>query len=85
MGLAPGSLSLYCEENEYGDSRREIPCQYSGEELSIALNYRYLEEPFKVVSTDEISIHFTDPNKTITIKPVPEKDFFHIVMPMQQD
>ena len=34
---------------------------------------------------DEISILFTEPNKTITIKPVPEKDFFHIVMPMQQD
>jgi len=85
MGLSSGSLSLYCEENEYGDSRREIPCQYDGAELSIALNYRYLEEPFKVISTDEISIHFTDPNKTITIKPVPEKDFFHIVMPMQQD
>ena len=85
MGLSSGSLSLYCEENEYGESRREISCQYEGEAVSIALNYRYLDEPFKVMPTDEISIHFTDPGKTITIKPVPEKDFFHIVMPMQQD
>ena len=85
LKLAPGYVSLYCEENENGDSQWEIPCQYNGEEVSIALNYRYLEEPFKVMSGNEIKILFTDPNKTITIMPVPEKDFFHIVMPMQQE
>jgi DNA polymerase-3 subunit beta len=34
---------------------------------------------------DEVIIFFNDPNKTITIKAVPEKDFLHIVVPMQQD
>ena len=85
FGLSPGTASIYCEENDMGNAREEIPCQYDGEELSIALNYRYLEEPFKVMSGDEIRILFTEPNKTITIMPVPEKDFFHIVMPMQQE
>jgi DNA polymerase-3 subunit beta len=85
LKLAPGCLSLYCEENENGDSQWEIPCKYDGEEVSIALNYRYLEDPFKVMGVNEIKVLFNDPNKTITIMPDPEKDFFHIVMPMQQD
>ena len=85
MGLSAGTVSIFCEENDIGNAREEIPCRYEGEELSIALNYRYIEEPFKVIGGDEVSILFNDPNKTITIKPVPEKDFFHIVMPMQQD
>ena len=85
LGLAPGTASVYCEENDIGNAREEIPCQYDGEELSIALNYRYLDEPFKVMGGNEIRILFTEANKTITIMPVPEKDFFHIVMPMQQD
>ena len=85
LGLAPGVASVYCEENDIGNAREEIPCKYDGEEISIALNYRYLEEPFKVIGGEEIKILFTDPTKTITIMPVPEKDFFHIVMPMQQD
>ena len=85
MGLGSGSVSIFCEENDIGNAREEIPCKYSGEEVSMALNYRYLEEPLKVMGTEEISVNFTDPNKTITIMPVPEKDFFHIVMPMQQD
>jgi DNA polymerase-3 subunit beta len=85
VGLAPGSASVYCEESDIGNAHEEIPCKYDGEELTIALNYRYLVDPFKVMGGDEISILFNDPNKTITIKPVPEKDFFHIVMPMQQE
>ena len=85
LGLSSGTASIYCEENDIGNAREEIPCQYDGEELSIALNYRYLEEPFKVMGGDEIRVLFTEPNKTITIMPVPDKDFFHIVMPMQQD
>jgi DNA polymerase-3 subunit beta len=83
MGLASGSVSVYSEENDIGVAREEIPCKYEGEELSIALNYRYIEEPFKVMDDEEICVRFTDTTKAITIVPVPEKDFFHIVMPMQ--
>ena len=85
LELSPGSISVHCEETEIGNAQEEIPCKYDGEELSIALNYRYLEEPIKIMGEEEISIQFSDPNKTITIMPVPEKDFFHIVMPMQQE
>jgi len=85
LGLSNGTASIYCEENDIGNAMEEISCKYEGEEISIALNYRYLEEPFKVMGGDDIQILFTEPNKTITIRPVPEKDFFHIVMPMQQD
>jgi DNA polymerase-3 subunit beta len=85
LGVSPGLMSIYSDENEIGTAREEIPCKYDGEEISIALNYRYIEEPFKVMEDEEISIRFGDPAKAITIMSVPEKDFFHIVMPMQLD
>jgi DNA polymerase-3 subunit beta len=85
LGLAPGLMSIYSEESDIGTAREEIPCQYEGEEISLALNYRYIEEPFKYIDSEEISIRFTEPTKAITIQPIPEKDFFHIVMPMQLD
>jgi len=85
LGLSSGAVSVYCEENDIGNAKEEILCKYDGEDATIALNCRYLEEPFKVIKADEISVLFSDPNKTITIVPVPEKDYFHIVMPMQQD
>jgi DNA polymerase-3 subunit beta len=85
LGLKSGTMSISSEEMELGDADEEIPCIYDGEEVSIALNYRYLEEPFKVMTENEVKVYFTEAAKAITIKSMPEKDFFHIVMPMQPD
>jgi DNA polymerase-3 subunit beta len=83
LGVAPGRIAVSSEESEIGTVEDEIPCKYNGEEMTIALNFRYLEEPFKTMTDDEIQILFTQVQKAITIKPVPEKDFLHVVMPMQ--
>ena len=83
LGVSSGKMSVYSEESEIGTVEDEIPCKYDGDEITIALNYRYLEEPFKVMTEDEIKIRFSSATKAITIEPLPAKDFFHIVMPMQ--
>lgn len=83
LGVYPGRMTVYSEESEIGTVEDEIPCKYDGDEITIALNYRYVEEPFKVMTDDEVKIRFTNATKAITIEPVPPKDFFHIVMPMQ--
>jgi DNA polymerase-3 subunit beta len=85
MGVKSGVISISSEESDIGNANEEIPCKYDGEDVFIALNYRYIEEPIKVMTENEISVHFTEPNKVITVKPMPEKDFFHILMPMQLD
>jgi DNA polymerase-3 subunit beta len=76
-------MSVYSEESEIGTVEDEIPCKYDGDDITIALNYRYLEEPFRVMADDEINIRFSSATKAITIESVPQKDFFHIIMPMQ--
>jgi len=83
LGIKPGKMAIYSEESEYGGSEYEIPCNFDGEEVTIALNYRYIEEPCRAMKSDEMCIRFTEFNKAITIVSNPEKDFFHIVMPMQ--
>jgi len=89
--LSPGILAISSsredqgDEGDIGSAKEEIPCKYDGDEVSIALNYRYIEEPFKIMTENEITVHFTETTKAITIKTVPENDYFHIVMPMQLD
>ncbi|MDR2193663.1 MAG: DNA polymerase III subunit beta [Treponema sp.] len=83
LSLTPGVLAIASEESELGIANEEIPCRYDGEPILIAMNYRYMEEPFKVMSDNDISIYFTDTSKAITIKPEPASDFLHVVMPMQ--
>jgi len=82
FGLKPGVMEIYSEESDIGDAKEEIPCKYDGEEVALAMNYRYIEEPLKVMNNDEICFRFTNSSKAITLTPVPETDFFHIIMPM---
>jgi DNA polymerase-3 subunit beta len=83
LGIMSGKMAVSSEESEIGTVEDEIPCKYDGDDITIALNYRYIEEPFRAMSDDEIKLRFSSATKAITIEPVPEKDFFHIVMPMQ--
>jgi DNA polymerase-3 subunit beta len=83
MKLKNGVMEIFSEEGEIGEAKEEIACDYEGEEETLALNYRYLEEPFKVIDSDEINIKFTGSKKAITITASPKTDYFHIVMPMQ--
>jgi DNA polymerase-3 subunit beta len=82
LGIKPNGMEIYSEESEIGDAKEEIPCKYEGEEISLAMNYRYIEEPLKVMNNSEICFRFSGNNKAITLIPVPETDFFHIIMPM---
>jgi len=83
VGLSAGTLVLFSEESEIGTAREELPCRYEGPEVTIALNYRYIEEPLKVIDTEEVLLEFTEPNRAVTVSPEPHADYFHVVMPMQ--
>ncbi len=85
LAAAPGTLTISSQETEIGTAKEEIPCRYDGAEVTFALNYLYLEEPIKVLGSERIKIEFTEAMKAITLKAQPEKDFFHIVMPMQME
>ena len=85
FSLSEGNLVLSSEETEIGAAREEIPCEYSGEDTTIALNYRYIEEPLRVLDAENLVVDFSDPSRAITLGPEPRGDYFHIVMPMQID
>ncbi len=85
MTVGPGSLTISSQETEIGTAREEIPCRYDGEEITIALNYLYMEEPLKVIGSERVCFEFTEPMKAVTLKAEPAKDFFHIIMPMQME
>ena len=79
------SLLLHSEESEIGVAREEISCEYTGPETSLALNYRYLIEPLRVMDDEKVSIQFTDSKKAVSIMPAEDKGYVHIIAPMQLD
>ena len=83
LKFQPNNLIISSEDSEIGMAREEIECEYSGPDNTITLNYIYLLEPLSEIKEEKLSIEFTDNNKAITIKSIPERNFIHIVMPMQ--
>jgi DNA polymerase III subunit beta len=83
FAISDGVIVVSSEESDLGTAREEFACDYSGPEATIALNYKYIEEPLKVMDAENISIQFTEPNRAITVSPMPSEDYFHVVMPMQ--
>jgi hypothetical protein len=83
LSMSEGNLEISSSEGEIGMAKEQMPCEYQGPELTIAANYSYLLEPLKESAEENVALEFSEADKAITLKPVPEKDYFHIVMPMQ--
>ena len=79
----PGVLTITSQESDLGDAKEEFPCQYNGQEITIAMNYHYVEEPLKVINSERITFEFSEAMKAVTLRPEPAEDYFHIIMPMQ--
>lgn len=85
LKLQPGLLAITSKSSELGDASEEIPCQYAGEEVTIALNFRHIDTPLKVMNSERIVFEFTEVLKAITLRPEPSEDYFHILMPMSAE
>ena len=85
LNITDGALAVSSQETEIGVAREEIPCEYAGDDFTIALNYLYLDEPIKAMSCDKVRLEFTAPMRAVTLRAVPDENFFHIIMPMQME
>lgn len=85
FGLSDSMLKITSQESDIGTAKEEIPCEYTGNEITIAMNLLYLLEPLKVIKSDQILFEFTESMKAVTLKPDSKSDFLHIIMPMQME
>jgi DNA polymerase III subunit beta len=83
--MADGTLTIMSKESELGIASEELPCDYSGPEMSFAVNCLYMAEPLREMGCEQVSMEFSDVNKAITLKPVPDEGYTNIIMPMQLD
>lgn len=85
FNISSGVLKITSQQSDLGSADEEIPCEYDGDSYVIAINYRYVEEPLRGISSERITFEFTEEMKAVTLKPEPEADYFHIIMPMQKE
>ena len=82
LEFTDNNLIVSTEETNLGAGREVIPCKYNFEDQKCAMNYTYLLSPLKVMDGDEVKISFSESGRPFTITPEPERDYLHVVMPM---
>ncbi|MGN0729473.1 DNA polymerase III subunit beta [Treponema sp.] len=85
FNISDGILKITSSQSDMGSADEEIPCQYQGQSYTIAVNFRYIEEPLKFMGSEKIMFEFTEEMKAVTMRPEPSEDYFHIIMPMQKE
>lgn len=82
LEFGENKLTVYCDESDVGAGREEIDCLYDGEEQRCAMNYTYLLSPLKVMDGVDARIEFSETGRPFTVKSEPERDYLHVIMPM---
>ena len=80
-----GLLTISSKESELGLASEEVACDYTGPDLTFAVNCQYLIEPLREMDCERVRLEFSDVNKALTLKPQPEEGYLNIIMPMQLD
>lgn len=83
VDLNPDGVMVSGENNEYGDSKQIISCEYTGPEAKISFNYNLLLTPIKKIDCEYFKISYNTPSQAMVILPEPEKDYLYVLMPMQ--
>lgn len=84
LGVNSGVCTVSSVSEEFGEAKEEIDCQYTGEEITFAINSKYLADFLKVALDEDIIFEFTDELKAVVLKQKSSEDDIYIIMPMQK-
>jgi DNA polymerase-3 subunit beta len=69
--LSGNILHLHAEDTEYANKAdMQIPCDYNGEDINIGFSSKFLTEMLSVLTSDDITMKMSQPNRPGIIEPV---------------
>jgi DNA polymerase III subunit beta len=83
LTLNNGMMQITSNNPEMGDAKEDIEVEYSGEELKIGFNARYLLDILNSIEDDSVDIQLNDQLSPGLIRPHQDKNYTCIVMPMR--
>ena len=76
-------LVLKAETPNSGTSEDIIDCKYSGEELAIAFNYKYVLDSVRTMESKNVKIGLNGSLSATLFKPESEENYICLIMPIQ--
>ncbi|RME38010.1 MAG: DNA polymerase III subunit beta [Deltaproteobacteria bacterium] len=83
LSLAEGRLEISSSNPDLGDAREDMAIDYTGQDIAIGFNARYLLDILQVHKGEEIELQIRDNMSPGMIRPVDDPHFLAVVMPMR--
>ena len=83
VNLINDCLILSSSNPDLGDAREEIDISYSGDEISIGFNARYIIDILQAIDKENIFLILKDNISPGLIQPENDKDYLAVIMPMR--
>ena len=78
------SFLVSAKNNDVGENTTNVSSAIKGDAVEVNCNYKYISDCFQSISSDSVSLDFTEANKPIIIKGVSDNSFLYLVMPMNR-
>ncbi len=83
MEFSDGNLKLYADTPDSGKSEEKVAVEYTGDDLIIAFNYKYILEALKSMDCEEVKIGLNTSLSATVFRPNNNEDFVCLIMPVQ--
>jgi DNA polymerase-3 subunit beta len=81
--LAPATLRLSASSQDLGEAEETLDVDYSGAEVTIGFNSRYLLDAMSPVDKDQVILEFKDGLSPGVIRSVDDEGYCCVIMPMR--
>ena len=83
LSIAPGSMRIATESPDSGEGFDEIPVEYTGASITIGFNAKYFLDILGALSEDEVELGLGGELDPAVLRPVSQRQFLGVVMPMR--
>lgn len=83
MELKDGVMEILASNPELGDARETLEVDYTGPDISIRFNARYLIDVLSAIGEESVNLELKDELSPAVLKPHQGKGFLSVIMPMR--
>jgi len=78
-----GKARITCINVDLGEAHEEIPTEYSGPDLKVGFNARYILDFLAAVDVERVTIQITDPLSPSVFRIAGDENYSCVIMPMR--
>lgn len=83
LDLTENLVVITSSNPDMGEAQDELPVDYTGENLSLGFNARYLIDILAAMSSEHIALEMQAPLSPVLVKDEKDKDYRCVIMPMR--